>query len=161
MTAWASHHEVGFCRTPTHTSPFERTARRLPHATAASRGSGDALAVTDDAPPVCAERATEAQNYNQAQAPQRDREGCRASASSPSLTPNLLWRPRSVWVIGDPGTATDMVHIFSRITRDDVGVVCFSPYSAARLYTSPCPSPSSAPARFGSNDRLREKPGSR
>ena len=29
----------------------------------------------------------------------------------------------AVWVIRDPGTATDMVHIFSRITRDDVGVV--------------------------------------
>jgi hypothetical protein len=52
VTAWASHHEVGCCRTPTHTSPFEATARSLPHATAAARGSGDALALTDDEPPV-------------------------------------------------------------------------------------------------------------
>ena len=67
----------------------------------------------------------------------------------------------AVWAIGDPGTATVVVHIFSRITRDDVGVVFFSSYSAARLYTSLCPWPSSAPALFGSNDRLRGKPGSR
>ena len=25
VTAWASHHEVGFCRTPTYISPFEAT----------------------------------------------------------------------------------------------------------------------------------------
>src|SRR5713101_7108860 len=43
----------------------------------------------------------------------------------------------------------------------DWGVVFFSPDSAARLYMSPYPSPSSAPALFGSTDRLREKPGSR
>ena len=49
----------------------------------------------------------------------------------------------AVWAIGDPGTAAVVVRIFSRITRDDVGGVCFSPYSAARMYTSPCPSPSS------------------
>jgi hypothetical protein len=67
----------------------------------------------------------------------------------------------TVWAIGDPGTAPVVVHIFSPITRDYLGVVFFSPCSTARLYTSPCPWPSSAPALFGSNDRLREKPGSR
>ena len=39
VTAWASHHEVGVCRTPTHASPFEATARSLAHATGAARGS--------------------------------------------------------------------------------------------------------------------------
>jgi len=90
VTAWTSHHEVGFFRTPTHTSPFEATARSLPNATDAARGSGEAFALTDDEPPVCAERATEAQNYSQAQAPERDREGCLASAASPSFAKGLL-----------------------------------------------------------------------
>ncbi len=90
VTAWASHHEVGFCRAPTHTSPFEATARSLPNATDAARGSGEAYALTDDEPPVCTERATEAQNYSQTQPPQRDREGCLASAYSPSFAQGLL-----------------------------------------------------------------------
>jgi len=90
VTAWASHHEAGICRAPTHTSPFEATARSLPNATDAVRGSGEAFALTDDEPRVCAERATEAQNYSLAQAPQRDREGCLASASSPSFEKGLL-----------------------------------------------------------------------
>jgi len=90
VTAWASHHELGFCRAPTHTSPFEETVRSLSNATDAARGSGEAFALTDDEPPVCAERATEAQKYSQTQPPQRDREGCLASASSPSFAKGLL-----------------------------------------------------------------------
>ena len=42
-----------------------------------------------------------------------------------------LRRPRSVWAIGDPGTATVVVRLLSRITRDDVGFLLFSPYSTA------------------------------
>jgi hypothetical protein len=90
VTAWASHHEVGFCRTPTHTAPFGATARSRPNATAAARGSGEALAVIDDEPPVCAEPATEAQNHSQTQAPQRDRKGCLASALSASFAKSSL-----------------------------------------------------------------------
>jgi hypothetical protein len=78
------------CHAPTHTSPFEATARSLPSATDAARGSGEAYALTDDEPRVCAERATEAQNYSQTPPPQRDREGCLASASSPSFEKGLL-----------------------------------------------------------------------
>src|SRR5467141_477109 len=85
------------CRAPTHASPFEATARSLPNATDAARGSGEALALTDDEPPVCAERATEAQNYSQTHAPQRDREGCRASATSPSFAKGLLRVAHSVF----------------------------------------------------------------
>ena len=70
VTAWASHHEVGFCRTPTHISPFEATARSLPHAPDAARGSGEVFALTHDEPPLSAELATEAQNYSQTQAPE-------------------------------------------------------------------------------------------
>jgi hypothetical protein len=35
-----------------------------------------------------------------------------------SSTPGLLWRLRSVWAIRDPGTATVVVRLFLRITRD-------------------------------------------
>ena len=90
VTAWASHHAVGFCRTPTHASPFAATALSRPNATDAARGSGEALAVIDDEPPVCAEPATEAQNHSQTQAPQRDRKGCLASALSASFAKSSL-----------------------------------------------------------------------
>ena len=49
VTAWASHDEVGFCRTPTHASPFEPTTRCLPNASDVARGTAEVLAWTDAA----------------------------------------------------------------------------------------------------------------
>lgn len=37
VTAWASHDEVGFCRTPTHRFLFETTARRSPYCNRCSK----------------------------------------------------------------------------------------------------------------------------
>ena len=81
VTAWASHHKVGFCRTPTHASPFEATARSLPHAPDASRGSGDVLALTHDEPPVGAGMCYRGSGRQPDLAPSRDQEGRLASAS--------------------------------------------------------------------------------
>ena len=49
VSAWASHDEVEFCRTPTHASPFEPTTRSLPNATGVARGTAEVLAWTDAA----------------------------------------------------------------------------------------------------------------
>ena len=43
VTAWVSYHEVGVCRAPTHAASSEATARSLPPAIDAVRGSGEAV----------------------------------------------------------------------------------------------------------------------
>ena len=85
MTAWASHDEVGFCRTPTHVSPFEPTTRSLPNATGVARGTAEVLAWADDALPVGAGMCHRGPRLQPDIAPSRDQEGRLVSAWSASF----------------------------------------------------------------------------
>jgi hypothetical protein len=97
VTAWASHDEVGFCRTPAHGFRFETTARSLPNATGASRGTAEVLAWTNDEPPVGAGMCHRGPGLQPDPGPSRDQVGRLGTASSPSFAQGLLRVANSVF----------------------------------------------------------------
>jgi len=97
VTAWASHDEVGFCRTPTHSSPCETTTRSLSIATDVTRGTADVLAWTDDEPPVGAGTCHRGLGPQPDTAPSQDQEGRLASALPPSVAKGFLGMANSAY----------------------------------------------------------------
>ena len=104
VTAWASHDEVGFCRTPAHGFLFETTARRSPNATGVARGTAEVLAWTNDEPPVGAAMCHRGPGLQPDPVPSRDQVG--RLASSPSFAQGLLRVANSAFP-GSPASPGD------------------------------------------------------